>query len=78
MYTYNKRERERGREREREREVQILKYETHAYKTFKTVGVQLIMLKHPTKHKKLIPIKPIYRTKVYKKPQPYKLIMSDR
>ena len=24
----------------------------HAYKTLKTVGVQIIMLKHPTKHKK--------------------------
>ena len=33
-------------------QVQIQKYETHAYKTLKTVGVQVIMLKHPTKHKK--------------------------
>ena len=37
-------------------EVQIQKYKTHAYnykiKTLKTVGVQIIMLKHPTKHKK--------------------------
>ena len=32
-------------------QVQIQKYETHAYKTLKTVGVQVIMLKHPTKHK---------------------------
>ena len=27
-------------------QVQIQKYETHAYKTLKTVGVQVIMLKH--------------------------------
>ena len=33
-------------------QVQIQKYKTHAYKTLKTVGVQIIMLKHPTKHKK--------------------------
>ena len=33
-------------------QVQIQKYKTHAYKTLKTVGVQTIMLKHPTKHKK--------------------------
>ena len=34
-------------------QVQIKKKnETHAYKTFKIVGVQIIMLKHPTKHKK--------------------------
>ena len=33
-------------------QVQIQKYKTHAYKTLKTVGVQVIMLKHPTKHKK--------------------------
>ena len=31
---------------------QIQKYETHAYQTLKTAGVQIIMLKHPTKHKK--------------------------
>ena len=29
------------------------KYKTHAYKTLKTVGVQIIMLKHPTKHKRV-------------------------
>ena len=33
-------------------QVQIQKYETHAYKTLKTVGVQIIVLKQPTKHKK--------------------------
>ena len=33
-------------------QVQIQKYKTHAYKTLKTVGVQIIMLKYPTKHKK--------------------------
>ena len=34
-------------------QVQIQKYETHAYKTLSlTVGVQVILLKHPTKHKK--------------------------
>ena len=27
---------------------------THAYKTLKTAGVQIIMLKHPTKHQKLL------------------------
>ena len=27
----------------------------HIYKTLKTVGVQVIMLKHPTKHKKEYP-----------------------
>ena len=37
--------------------VQIQKYEIHACKTLKTVGVQIIMLKHPTKNKKRIPIK---------------------
>ena len=42
--------------------VQIQKYKTHAYKTLKTAGVEIIMLKHPNKHKKRIPIKPIYRT----------------
>ena len=30
-------------------QVQISKYETHAYKTFKTAHVRTIMLKHPTK-----------------------------
>ena len=39
-------------------QVHMQKYETHAYKTLKTVGVQVIMLKHPTKHKKRIPINP--------------------
>ena len=29
-------------------QVQIQKYKTHAYKTLKTAGVQIIMLKHPT------------------------------
>ena len=33
-------------------QVQMRKYKTHAYKTLKTVGVQIIMLKHPFKHKK--------------------------
>ena len=33
-------------------QVQIQKYKTHAYKTLKTVGVQIIMLKHPTEQKK--------------------------
>ena len=33
-------------------QVQMQKYKTHAYKTLKIAGVQLIMLKHPTKHKK--------------------------
>ena len=37
-------------------QVQIQKYETHACKTLKKVGVQVIMLKRPTKHKKRIPI----------------------
>ena len=32
-------------------QVQIQKYKTHAYKTLKTVGVQIIMLIHPTKHR---------------------------
>ena len=36
-------------------QVQIQKYKTHAYKTLKTVGVQIIMLKYPTKHKKEYP-----------------------
>ena len=47
-------------------QVQIQKYKTQAYKTLKTVGVQIIMLKQPTKHKKRIPIKPIYRIYVHK------------
>ena len=33
-------------------QVQIQKYKTYAYKTLKTAGVQIIMLKHPTNHKK--------------------------
>ena len=33
-------------------QMQIRKYKTHASKTLKTAGVQIIMLKHPTKHKK--------------------------
>ena len=33
-------------------QVQIQKYKTYAYKTLKTVGVQVIMLKHLTKRKK--------------------------
>ena len=33
-------------------QVQIQKYETHAYKTLKTEAVRVIVLKHPTKHKK--------------------------
>ena len=36
-------------------QVQIQKYKTNAYKTLKRIGVQLIMLKHPTKHKKEYP-----------------------
>ena len=28
---------------------QIQKYKVHAYRTFKTAGVQTIMLEHPTK-----------------------------
>ena len=39
-------------------QVQIQKHETHAYKTLKTAGVQIIMLKHPTKHKKEYPYNP--------------------
>ena len=46
-------------------QVQIQKYKTHAYKTLKTAVVQIITLKHPTKHKK-IPIKPKYCTNVHK------------
>ena len=36
-------------------QVQIQKYETHEYKTLETVGVQIIMLKQPTKHKREYP-----------------------
>ena len=32
--------------------VQIQTYQTHAYKTPTTAGVEIITLKHPTKHKK--------------------------
>ena len=41
-------------------------YKMHAYKTLKTVGVQIIMLEHPVKHIKRIPIKAIYRINVHK------------
>ena len=37
-------------------QVQIQKYETHTYKTLKTVGVQVIVLKHPAKHKRNVVI----------------------
>ena len=33
-------------------QVQIQIYKTTEYKTLKTAGVQIIMLKHPTKRKK--------------------------
>ena len=46
--------------------VQIQKYKARAYKTLKTAGVQIIMLKHPTKHKKKIFIKPKYCIRVHK------------
>ena len=36
-------------------QVQIQKYKTHAYKTLKIVGVQIIMLKHVIKNKKEYP-----------------------
>ena len=36
-------------------QVHIQKYKTHAYKTLKTVGVQIITLKHPIKPKKEYP-----------------------
>ena len=36
-------------------QVQIQKYKTHAYKTLKTAGVQIIMLKHLTKHDVMCP-----------------------
>ena len=35
-------------------QVQIQNYKTHAYKTLKT-DVQIIMLKHPIKHKQEYP-----------------------
>ena len=40
---------------DRAEQVQTQKYKTHAYKTLITAGVQIIMLKHPTKHKKEYP-----------------------
>ena len=46
-------------------QMQIQKYKTHAYKTLKTAGVKIIVLKHPTKHKK-VPIKPKHRINVQK------------
>ena len=46
-------------------QVQIPKYKTHTYKTLKAIGVQIIMLKHPTKHKKNIH-KPKYGINVHK------------
>ena len=49
----------------RAEQVQIQKYKAHAYKTLKTAGVKIIMLKHPTKHKK-VPIKPKHRINVQK------------
>ena len=45
------------------------KYETHAYKTLKTIGVQIIMVKHPTKHKKEYPLNP-YTVSMYTKNNP--------
>ena len=47
-------------------QVQIQKHKTQAYKTLNTAGAQIIMLKHPTKHKKRIPIKPKYRISIHK------------
>ena len=35
-------------------QVQIQKYKTHAYKTLRTAGIKIIMLKHPNKHKQEI------------------------
>ena len=53
------------------------KYKTHAYKTLKTAGVQMIMLKHPTMHKKYQLNS--YTVSTYTKiTQPYKLMMTDR
>ena len=46
-------------------QVQIQNYETHGYKTHKTVGAQINMLNHPAKHKKDTH-KPIYRINVHK------------
>ena len=36
-------------------QVQMQKYKPHADQTLKTAGVQIIMLKHPIKHKKEYP-----------------------
>ena len=51
-------------------QVQIQEYKTHAYKTLKTVGVQRIMLKHPTKHKKNTHKTHIPYQRAQKYPQP--------
>ena len=45
--------------------VQILKYKTHTYKTLKIAGVLTVMLKHPTKQLKKLPVKPKYRINVH-------------
>ena len=47
-------------------QVQIQKYKTPAYKTTKTAGVQIIMLKNQLSIKKRIPTKPKYRISVHK------------
>ena len=52
-------------------QVQMQKYKTHAYKTLKTASVKIIMLKHPTEHKKKSTHKtqtPYQRTEKYPKP----------
>ena len=54
---------------------QIQKYKTHAYKTLKTAGVQMIILKHPTTQLKKNSsnnnnIKPKYRVNVHIKKNP--------
>ena len=59
-------------------QVQIQKYKTRAYKTLKTVGVQIIMLKQPTKHKKNTHKNP-YTVSTYTKITPtIQLMMTDR
>ena len=58
-------------------QVQVQKYKTHAYKTLKTVGVQIIMLKHPTKHKKEYPQNP-YTVLTYTKITPTIQTNDDR
>ena len=58
-------------------QVQIQKYKTHAYKALKTVGVQIIMLKHPTKHKKEYPENP-YTVSTYTKLTPTIQTNDDR